>query len=185
MNLSSVAHSVPLIMIRNVTNFYFRNNSKLNKHFIALVPDVLRLQLVFKLIVYFKNHVFWWLAPFPRIPPTPPRRHHTRDIASPDNLSSGYSSSTAELSSFMPMSPDELMDTGDYELYNPRVQGLRARDAAAPMIRSIETPGSNFFSNLFFYFHERLAEIQWSKNQQYIFSCWLLYNFYKAVSNRF
>ena len=41
-----------------IYHFYFRNNSKLNKHFIALVPDVLRLQLVFKLIVYFKNHVF-------------------------------------------------------------------------------------------------------------------------------
>ena len=37
----------------------------------------------------------------------------------------------------MPMSPDELMDTGDYELYNPRVQGLRGRDAT-PMIRSLE-----------------------------------------------
>jgi hypothetical protein len=31
----------------------------------------------------------------------------------------------------MPMSPDELMDTGDYELYNPRVQGLRAREMAS------------------------------------------------------
>jgi len=37
----------------------------------------------------------------------------------------------------MPMSPDDLMDTGDYELYNPRVQGLRARETA-PMIRSID-----------------------------------------------
>ena len=44
-----------------------------------------------------------------------------------DNLSSGYSSSTAELSAFLPMSADEMMDTEDYELYNPRVQGLRNR----------------------------------------------------------
>ena len=65
--------------------------------------------------------------PFPPLPPD--RRHVARtNISSPDNLSSGYSSSTAELSSFLPMSADEMMDTGDYELYNPRVQGFRNRE---------------------------------------------------------
>ena len=32
------------------------------------------------------------------------------------------------------MSADEMMDTGDYELYNPRVQGFRNRETV-PVVR--------------------------------------------------
>lgn len=73
-------------------------------------------------------------------------RHVTRpEIASPDGFSSGYSSSTAELAAFLPMSPDEMMDTEDYELYNPRVQGFRGEGPAKS--RSFAVRGSPLHSS--------------------------------------